>query len=95
LPLLLVLTAGDYALWAWSIAEGHDVVSLVAGLTLLPSAAACLAMLAVGAARLLGMALERPSARAGERERAVAKPASVPSSPESAKDERASRRLAA
>lgn len=63
LPLLLVLTAADYALWTWSIADGHDVVSLVAGLTLLPLAAATLALIAVGAARLLTFVLERPSAR--------------------------------
>lgn len=59
LPLLLALTAADYALWDWSIAGGHDVVSLVSGLTLLPLAAATLAMLAVGGARLVEFALER------------------------------------
>ncbi|HEV3094830.1 MAG TPA: hypothetical protein VGY30_09990 [Solirubrobacteraceae bacterium] len=59
LPLLLALTAADYALWDWSIANGHDIVSLVSGLTLLPLAAATLAMLAIGAARLVGFGLER------------------------------------
>jgi hypothetical protein len=63
LPLLLVLTGGDYALWDWSIADGHDLVSLLSGLTLLPLAAATLALLAVGVARLLGFALERQAAR--------------------------------
>jgi len=63
LPLLLALTAADYALWDWSIADGHDIVSLVAGLTLLPLAAATLALLAVGAARLVRLVLERSSAR--------------------------------
>jgi membrane protein implicated in regulation of membrane protease activity len=58
-----VLTAADYALWDWSIADGHDIVSLVAGLTLLPLAAATLALLAVGAARVLSLVLERPAAR--------------------------------
>lgn len=62
LPLLLVLTVADYALWDWSIADGHDIVSLVAGLTLLPLAAATLALLAVGAARLLNFALVRRAA---------------------------------
>jgi hypothetical protein len=63
-----VLTAADYALWDWSIADGHDIVSLVAGLTLLPLAAATLALLAVGAARALSLVLERPSAhRRGRR----------------------------
>jgi hypothetical protein len=36
---------------------------LIAGLTLLPLAAASLALLALGAARLLGFVLERPAAR--------------------------------
>jgi hypothetical protein len=61
LPFLLALTVADYALWDWSIADGHDIVSLVSGLTLLPLAAATLALLAVGAARLVGFALERLS----------------------------------
>jgi hypothetical protein len=58
LPLLLVLTACDYVLWNWSIAGGHDVLSLISGLTLLPLAAATLALLALGAARLGGAVLE-------------------------------------
>jgi hypothetical protein len=66
-----VLTAADYALWDWSIADGHDIVSLVAGLTLLPLAAATLALLAVGAARLLAFALERTSASERNRRRAA------------------------
>jgi hypothetical protein len=69
LPLLLALTAADYALWDWSIASGHDIVSLVSGLTLLPMAAITLGMLAVGGARLLRFVLggtaRRPTARAG------------------------------
>jgi membrane protein implicated in regulation of membrane protease activity len=69
LPLLLVLTGGDYALWTWSIAGGHDVLSLVAGLTLLPLAAVSLALMAVAGARLLAFALERPSAQGGDARR--------------------------
>jgi hypothetical protein len=53
LVFLLVLTAGDYLLWDWSIAGGHDIVSLVAGLTLLPLAAISLGQLALAAGRLL------------------------------------------
>jgi hypothetical protein len=56
---LLALTVADYALWHWSIAGGHDILLLVSGLTLLPLAAATLALLALGAARLCGGALER------------------------------------
>jgi hypothetical protein len=57
LPLLLALTAGDYALWDWSIANSHDIVSLISGLTLLPLAAMSLGMLAVAGARLLRFVL--------------------------------------
>jgi hypothetical protein len=108
LPLLLALTAADYALWDWSIADGHDILSLVSGLTLLPLAAATLAMLGVGAARLLGFALERPVARrrpasatANRRGAATHGPSRAPgvasaSEPaEQAATERSSRRLAA
>jgi hypothetical protein len=95
LPLLLVLTAADYALWDWSIASGHDIVSLIAGLTLLPLAAATLALLALGAWRLLGFALARPAAR--RRRPATATPAAgTPKPAETTHHERqTSRRLAA
>jgi hypothetical protein len=92
LPLLLVLTAADYALWDWSIANGHDVVSLIAGLTLLPLAAATLALLALGAARLLGFALARP----GAHRRPTAAPAATTKPAETTPHEQqTSRRLAA
>jgi hypothetical protein len=92
LPLLLVLTAADYALWDWSIADGHDIVSLIAGLTLLPLAAAALALLALGAARLLGFVLARPAAH----RRPTAAPAATPKPAESTPHEQqTSRRLAA
>ncbi len=69
LPLLLAVVAADYALWDWSIASGHDVVSLVAGLTLLPMAVIALGMLVVAGARLLrfllgGAAGRTPTVRA-------------------------------
>ena len=56
---MLVLAVADYALWDWSIAVGHDIVSLVAGLTLLPLVAVSLGGLALAAVRLLGMLLAR------------------------------------
>jgi hypothetical protein len=62
--LLLVLTAVDYALWDWSIADGHDIVSLVAGLTLLPLAGMSLGGLVLVGARVLGLLLGRPVGRA-------------------------------
>jgi hypothetical protein len=61
LVFLLALTAGDYMLWGWSIANGHDVVSLVAGLTLLPLAAVGLGQLVLAGGRLLGMLLRHSS----------------------------------
>jgi hypothetical protein len=104
LPLLLVLTAADYALWDWSIANGHDIVSLIAGLTLLPLAAAALAMLAVGAARLLSFALlhsaahRRPAGKATRRRSRARTAPSIPTPPQPAETtahEPPSRRLAA
>jgi acyl dehydratase len=63
LPPLLAVVAADYALWDWSIASGHDVVSLVAGLTLLPMAAIALGMLAVATARFLRFLLAGATSR--------------------------------
>jgi hypothetical protein len=61
LAFLLVLTVADYMLWNWSIAGGHDILSLVAGLTLLPLGTVSIAQLALGAARMMGLLLGRPS----------------------------------
>jgi hypothetical protein len=71
LVFLVVLTAGDYLLWDWSIADGHDIVSLVAGLTLLPLAAVSFGGLVLVGARLLAWLLGRSStsARAGRASR--------------------------
>lgn len=92
LPLLLVLTAADYALWNWSIANGHDIVSLIAGMTLLPLAAATVALLALGGARLLGFVLARPAVR----RRPTAVPATTTTTAEATPHEQqTSRRLAA
>ena len=74
LVFLLVLTVADYLLWNWSIAGGHDILSLVAGLTLLPLGTVSIAQLALAAARLIGLLLGRPShsARARRATRKVA-----------------------
>jgi len=58
---LVVLTVADYMLWNWSIAAGHDIVSLVAGLTLLPLGTVAIAQLALGGARMMGWLLGRPA----------------------------------
>ncbi len=59
---LLVLTGFDYALWDWSIESGHDIVSLVAGLTLLPLAALSVGGLVLAVARLGGRLLGKSGA---------------------------------
>ncbi|HEX4838228.1 MAG TPA: hypothetical protein VFV03_06885 [Solirubrobacteraceae bacterium] len=61
LAFLLVLTAGDYLLWDWSIANGHDILSLVSGLTLLPLAVVSVGLLALAGARLLALLVGRSS----------------------------------
>ncbi len=60
---LLVLTGVDYVLWDWSIASGHDIVSLVAGLTLLPLAALSLGGIVLAGARLCGLVLGKSGSR--------------------------------
>jgi hypothetical protein len=41
------LTGGDLLLWNWSLSANHDVLALIAGVTLLPLAAACLLLAAL------------------------------------------------
>jgi hypothetical protein len=89
---LLVLTGIDYALWDWSIADGHDIASLLAGLTLLPLAAVSLGGLVLTGVRLLGVLL----ARSGPRARARGAPPTEPTTTASAaQQESPSSRLAA
>ncbi len=62
-----VLALGDYLLWNWSLSANHDVVALVAGMTLIPLLIA-LTWLAVAAiARLLAHAAQLPKAGASAR----------------------------
>jgi hypothetical protein len=91
---LLVLTGVDYALWDWSIANGHDIVSLVAGLTLLPLAALSLGGLVLAGVRLCGLLL----GKSGPRARAHARRAPVSQNTTTTAAERqesSSRKLAA
>ncbi len=64
-PLVFVigLTVGDYLLWNWSLNGNHDVLALVAGLTLPPLAVACVWLAAVSVARLLASKARRSGAR--------------------------------
>ncbi len=61
---LLALTAGDYLLWKWSIAGGHDVLSLLAGCTLVPLIAISVYRLVLAAAGLLSHVARRSSTSA-------------------------------
>jgi hypothetical protein len=61
LAFLVILTTGDYLLWSWSIANGHDILSLVAGLTLIPLAAVGFAQLILTGGRVTALLLGRSS----------------------------------
>jgi hypothetical protein len=54
------LTLGDYLLWSWSLNGNHDVIALVAGLTLPPLAVACIWLLALSVARVLASTARHP-----------------------------------
>ena len=95
LVFLLVLTVADYLLWNWSIAGGHDVLSLAAGLALLPLGTVSIAQLALAAARLLGVLLGRPSRSARARRAARSAQIERAREPVAVESERPSRRLAA
>ena len=93
---LLALTAGDYLLWKWSIAGGHDVLSLLAGCTLVPLIAISAYRLVLAAAGLLSHAARRSStsARAKRASREIA-PAQHSAHGPTAETDASSRRLAA
>ena len=61
------LTLGDYLLWNWSLAGNHDVVALVAGLSMPALVIALVWMLVVSAARLFGQATSRAPSVVGQR----------------------------
>jgi hypothetical protein len=95
---LLVLTSIDYLLWDWSIADGHDITSLVAGLTLLPLAAVSLGGLVLMAGRLLRLLLGSSATRAGAHARRASRGAPStehPPHPSQAEPDASSSRLAA
>jgi hypothetical protein len=93
---LLVLTGVDYALWNWSIADGHDIVSLVAGLTLLPLAAVTVGGLALTGARLFGLLLGKSGSRARPSDHThLASGSETATTAQAAQLESSSRRLAA
>jgi hypothetical protein len=68
-PLAIVsgLTLGDYLLWDWSLKNNHDVLAVVAGLTLPPIALAWLWLLMVTLVRLTARSTRRSSQRVAGR----------------------------
>jgi hypothetical protein len=56
LALVALLSLGDYLLWNWSLNGNHDVVALIAGVTLVPLLIALVWLLALGTASLLAAA---------------------------------------
>jgi hypothetical protein len=57
-----VLAFGDYMLWNWSVGANHDIVALVAGVTLIPLLIALAWLLVVAVARLLAHAAQHTRA---------------------------------
>jgi hypothetical protein len=69
------LTLGDYLLWDWSLNHNHDVLAVVAGLTLPPLALAWLWLLMVTLVRLTARSRRRSSqGAAGRRARSARAP---------------------
>jgi membrane protein implicated in regulation of membrane protease activity len=98
------LTLGDYLLWSWSLDGNHDVIALVAGLTLPPLAVACIWLLALSVARVLASTARRPRRqlrphRTGQRRKARLSAATAAAASEAstatAAADRPSRKLAA
>ena len=92
---LLVLTGVDYVLWDWSIANGHDILSLVAGLTLLPLAALSLGGLVLTGIRLCKLLLDRSAPRAHTHRAPVSQSTQSTTTTPAEHQESSSRKLAA
>jgi hypothetical protein len=67
LALVSLLAAGDYLLWNWSLSANHDVLALVAGLTLPPLLVALAWLLVASVGRAFAHTLRRTQARSGAR----------------------------
>ncbi|HSZ68781.1 MAG TPA: hypothetical protein VK756_00315 [Solirubrobacteraceae bacterium] len=59
LAVVALLSIADYALWNWSLGGNHDVLALVAGLTLVPLLIALAWLLFVGTTRAVAEATRR------------------------------------
>ena len=67
-PVLLIgLTVGDYLLWNWSLNGSHDVIALIAGLTLPPLVLVSLWVLAFAAMQVIAATTRLAHGRRGGR----------------------------
>jgi len=73
LAVVSLLALADYLLWNWSLGGSHDILALVAGLTLVPLLIAVAWLLFRGATRLLADAARRTRAQPGGRNRSAAR----------------------
>jgi hypothetical protein len=69
LAAVAALTGGDYLLWSWSVAGNHGVLSIVAGVTLVP----LFILLVVACVRVAGAALGWAGRRTAPRGVALAR----------------------
>lgn len=76
LAAVLLFSLVDYALWNWSLGANHDIIALVAGLTLVPLLIALTWLLVLGATRIAGDVTRR--ARESAATRAQARSAAAP-----------------
>jgi hypothetical protein len=67
LALVSLLAIGDYLLWNWSLSANHDILALVAGLTLPPLLVALVWLFVVTVGRALARSFRRPPGRSGAR----------------------------
>jgi hypothetical protein len=72
LVVVVVLAGGDYLLWNWSLSHNHDILALVAGMTLPPLLIALVWLVVVGSGRLIASTARRW--RAGSPRRVAARP---------------------
>ena len=63
LALAALLSLGDYLLWNWSLNGNHDIVALIAGVTLVPLLIALVWLLALGTTHLIADAARHARAR--------------------------------
>jgi hypothetical protein len=89
LVLLVSSTAIDCLLWHWSLADGHDILALASGMTLLPLAAVSGAFLGVQAMAMAArLARYVPQAAVRRTQRRQTAPASrLPEGPQTADPE--------